>query len=105
MRKSGIKGTVKFDGKLLKGEKEIAVIRKISEFPEIVAKSARELRPHVVAGYTYELCDMFNEFYQFVPVLKADKQTKAARLALVKAVQITLRNALNLLGIDAPERM
>ena len=105
VRKSGIRAIGKFNASLLKEEKEIAVIRKISEFPEIVAKSARELRPHVVASYTYELCDMFNEFYQFVPVLKADRETRAARMALVRAVQITLRNALNLLGIEAPERM
>jgi len=105
VRKSGIRAIGKFNASLLKEEKEIAVIRKISEFPEIVAKSARELRPHVVASYTYELCDMFNEFYQFVPVLKTEKETMLARLALVGAVQVTLRNALNLLGIDAPGRM
>jgi arginyl-tRNA synthetase len=105
LRKAGAKSVSKFDPGLLKDFKEVAVIRKLSEFPGLVAKSAREMRPHYLATYTYELCDMFNEFYQFVPVIKAETKTRQARLALVKAVQITLGNALNLLGIDAPERM
>jgi arginyl-tRNA synthetase len=105
MSKSGAKAVPKFDSGLLREDKEIALIRKVSEFPEIVEKSGREMRPHYIATYTYELCDALNEFYQFVPVLKAEKDVRNVRLALVKAVQITLNNALNLLGIDAPERM
>ncbi len=105
LRKSGMRSIGKFDAGMLKEIKEIAVIRKVSEFPDWVEKSARETRPHYIATYAYELCDTFNEFYQFVPVLKAAKETRLARLALVKAVQITLNNALNLLGIEAPSQM
>lgn len=95
--------------KIVKGqlshEKEIATLKKISEFPGIVIKAATEMHPHIIANYIFELCDSFNEFYQSVPVLRSESDTKLARLSLVMAVRITLKNALNLLGIVAPESM
>ncbi len=103
-RKAGKKAW-KYDASVLREEKEIALLKKVSEFPELVEKAGREMRPHYVATYTYELCDAFNEFYQAVPVLKASEKEMKARLALVGAVRITLRNTLNLLGIEAPEKM
>ncbi len=74
-------------------------------FPEVVATAARDYRPHYVANYAYKLASLFSDFYQAVPVLKADSRIKSARLSLVKATQITLKNSLNLLGIEAPEQM
>jgi len=103
LRKAGKRPA--YDASALNGEKEVAVIKKLSAFPELVGKAGREMRPHYIATYTYELCDTFNEFYQFVPVIKAVKKEMAARLALVDAVRITLRNALELLGIEAPGKM
>ncbi len=103
LRKAGKRPA--YDASALNGEKEVAVIKKLSAFPELVGKAGREMRPHYIATYTYELCDTFNEFYQFVPVIKAEKKEMAARLALVDAVRITLRNALELLGIEAPGKM
>jgi arginyl-tRNA synthetase len=107
LRKSGSggKGILKFDAGRLQDPHEIAVIRLVSEFPDVVGKSARDMRPHYIATYSYGLCDAFNQFYQFVPVLKADKRAKPGRLALVRAAQITLKNSLMLLGISAPEKM
>ncbi|MBU4255706.1 MAG: arginine--tRNA ligase, partial [Candidatus Thermoplasmatota archaeon] len=57
------------------------------------------------ASYVFELASCFNQFYRDMPVLKAEKDEKNARLALVDCFRIVLRNALNLLGIDAPEEM
>ncbi len=94
----------KYDASLLKEESEVSLLRKLSSFPVVVERAGREMRPHYVATYIYELCDAFNEFYQKVPVIKAVKE-KAARIALVDSVRITIRNALNLLGIEAPEKM
>jgi arginyl-tRNA synthetase len=107
LRKAGIKGAKagKADAALLKEIKETDVLRHVSGFPGVVESAAREMRPHQIATYAYGLCDLFNEFYQSVPVLRADKGTREARLALVDAARITLANALKLLGIDAPERM
>ncbi len=104
-RKAGVTEVRKYDASLLGEEKETAVLRKLSEFPELVQKAAREMRPHYVATYAYELCDIFNEFYQSVPVLKAGEKTRQARLALVEASRTAIENALRLLGIAAPDKM
>jgi len=104
-RKSGLEEISNFDANVLLEDREIKLIKKVSEFPEIVEKSAKEMRPHYIATYAYELCDAFNEFYQFVPVINSEERLRKARLALVSAVRITLRNALRLLGIEAPESM
>ncbi|MCK4714850.1 MAG: arginine--tRNA ligase, partial [Candidatus Aenigmarchaeota archaeon] len=104
LRKAGMKPG-KYDASALKDDKELVVLKRLSAFPELVEKAGREMRPHYIATYTYELCDSFNEFYQFIPVIKAGEEEMKARLALVDAVRITLRNALELLGIEAPEKM
>jgi len=95
----------KFDTKNLKEKQEIQLLKKLLEFPESVHNAARDYRPLTMVNYVYEIATMFNEFYQSIPVLKADEETKQARLALVKSVQIALRNGLFLLGISAPIKM
>jgi arginyl-tRNA synthetase len=60
----------------------------------------------MIADYANALADKFNTFYNAIPVIKAESQELSdARLALTDAVRIVLRNALNLIGITAPERM
>jgi arginyl-tRNA synthetase len=64
------------------------------------------MKPHYVAKYAYDLATKFNDFYERVPVLKAETQQLAAtRLALVRSAAMVLKNALSLLGIEAPEVM
>jgi len=70
-----------------------------------VKTSAENYRPHYIANYIYKLASLFNDFYQELPVLKAEEKVKTARLVLVKAVQTVLKIGLNLLGIEAPEKM
>jgi arginyl-tRNA synthetase len=65
----------------------------------------KELRPNVFADYVLETAIKFNDFYQTHHVLKEEKEVRMHRLAIVDAVRIVLRNGLNLLGIDALERM
>jgi len=103
--RKGKKSPGKFDAKLLGKKEEKNLIKQLMEFPETVSNAARDYRPHYVANYAHKLATLFNDFYQSLPVLKADPKTRSARLALVKAVQITLKNSLGLLGIEAPERM
>ena len=87
-------------------EKEKDVIMTLAKFPEIFEGAANELKPGDITSYANQLADKFNSFYAVVPVLKADTpELMNARLQLVDAVRITLRNALSLLGIKAPERM
>ena len=85
---------------------EQALIRARMEFPREVSDAARDLRPHYIANYTYSLATLFNDFYQSVRVIQViDPAVKKARLALVKAFQLTIKNSLSLLGIEAPEHM
>ena len=104
LRKAGIKRYT-YNAKLLEREEEISLLKKLSEFPRIVSDAAEQCRPHFIANYAYELSSLFNEFYQKVPVIHSQQDLKTTRLSLVKAVTIVLRNALGLLGIEAPERM
>jgi arginyl-tRNA synthetase len=99
------KGYKKFDVKFLNDETEIRLIKTLARFPNAVEESAVSRKPHKIASYVFELASAFNQFYRDMPVLKAEKDEKNARLALVDCFRIVLRNALNLLGIDAPEEM
>jgi arginyl-tRNA synthetase len=64
-----------------------------------------ELRPHVLASYVHELANLFNTFYQHLPVLKSEGATRESRLTLVAATANTLKEALTTLGIDALSTM
>jgi arginyl-tRNA synthetase len=91
---------------LLKEEIEHALILDLSEFPDVVVEAAEFLKPSLIADYTNSLADKFNTFYNALPVIRAETQGLSdARLALVDAVRIVLRNALGLIGIVAPEKM
>ncbi|HDD46301.1 MAG TPA: arginine--tRNA ligase [Candidatus Aenigmarchaeota archaeon] len=94
-----------FNTDLLQDKREIEIIKTLSLFPLIVKKAAKEYEPHHIANYVYKLAEAFNEFYQSVPVLRAESSVRDARLALVKATAIVIRNGLNLLGIEAIEQM
>lgn len=89
----------------LREEQEVALARRLGEYPEVVAAAARELSPHLIAFYLRELCADFHSYYNAVPFLVDDAPIRAARLALVAAVRQGLRNGLALLGVSAPEKM
>ncbi|MFH1447271.1 MAG: arginine--tRNA ligase [Candidatus Micrarchaeota archaeon] len=103
LEKAGNRG--KPDYGLLTGTEEVVLGKLLSRFSSIVAKSAREYRPHYIAEYALDIATVFNRFYKSSPVLKAEGNLRDARLGLVNTTKIVLRNALSLLGIDAPERM
>ncbi|MCK4313245.1 arginine--tRNA ligase, partial [Candidatus Bathyarchaeota archaeon] len=91
---------------LLKEKLEQKIILAIASFPSVFIESAELLKPNLIADFANSLADKFNTFYNALPVIKAEPQELSdARLALVDAVRIVLRNALNLIGIVAPERM
>lgn len=95
----------RFDTAVLKEKEEVALIKKMAMLPYVVEIAARDLKPHMVAGYARELAETFNQFYRYVPVLSAEPELREARLALVDAARVTLANSLDLLGIAAPEEM
>lgn len=91
---------------LLASEKEIDVLKKIGDFPQVVAEAARQRAPHRVTTYIQELASNFHSFYNANKVLDAsNEEMTRARLALITAVKTTLANALKLIGVAAPEKM
>jgi arginyl-tRNA synthetase len=86
--------------------KERELVNLLAQFPETFERAAEELQPSNLTAYANMLADKFNSFYATQSVLKAEtKGLMGARLNVVNATRITLRNVLGILGIDAPKRM
>ncbi|WP_163099596.1 arginine--tRNA ligase [Peribacillus alkalitolerans] len=101
---------IQFDGNLdlsqVSAEKEMDVLKKLGEFPQAIAEAAEKRLPHRISNYIFDLASTFHSFYGAEKVLDVDNMERTkARLALIKAVQITLKNALALIGVSAPEKM
>jgi arginyl-tRNA synthetase len=87
-------------------EEEKQLVKILTRFTEAVEQAAIDLRPHYICNYVYELATIFDKFYEFCPVLKADtEEQKNFRLALVQATKIVLKNTLSLIGMEALEKM
>jgi arginyl-tRNA synthetase len=85
-------------------EKEI--VKAMSLFPEVITQAAHEQSPAIISNYTYDLVKLFNSFYQNHSILNADSMnTSTYRLALASKVADVIKDGLNLLGIDSPDRM
>jgi arginyl-tRNA synthetase len=82
---------------------ERALVRKISEYVEVVDRATNELMPHHICGYLYELAQEFNRFYEHHRVIGDERE--GFRLRLVELYASTLKAGLELLGISAPEQM
>lgn len=91
---------------LLIAEHEIDLLKKIGDFPQVVADAARTRAPHRIANYIQELAATFHSFYNAEKVLDVDnRELSEARLALITATRTTIANALKLIGVSAPEKM
>ncbi|HKZ17292.1 MAG TPA: arginine--tRNA ligase [Geobacteraceae bacterium] len=90
--------------KLTTGE-EMAIIKTLNLFPEFVEGSALNFEPHRITYYLQDLAGQFHSFYNKNRVITEDSGLTTARLFLLKCVAQTLKNALTILGISAPERM
>lgn len=101
-----IAGKTDFAFDRLTNESEIALIKEISKLDLVVENAAKSLCPKSLARYAYNLAMTFNLFYEKVPVLREqDNEVRMARLGLVKAFGIALKNTLEVLGITALDRM
>ncbi|MGF3554104.1 MAG: arginine--tRNA ligase [Thermoplasmatota archaeon] len=95
-----------YDTKLLKHYTELSLIKKLATFPIIINDACKDCSPHIITNYLFDVASSFNQFYRDCPVLpEKQKHLRVARLALVEATKIVLKNGLNLLGIIAPEEM
>ncbi len=90
---------------LLKDDSEIALIRELSRFPDVIRDCADGRKAHPLASYAQSVASAFNQFYRYVPVLRADGEEREARLILTDATATVLAGVLDTLGIVAPERM
>ncbi len=93
------------DFTLLKEDAEIDLLRKLADFPEEIIEAAVSYEPHRLTRYAHDLASLFHSFYNSCRVLTDEEELRKARLLLVEATRITLRNVLLLLGVSTPERM
>jgi len=108
--RQGEEQNLSYEGELqlsyIQSEKEIELLKKLGEFPAAVSEAALKRMPHRITNYIFDLASALHSFYNAEKVLDSENEEKSrARLALMKAVQITLQNALSLVGVSAPEKM
>ena len=98
---SGQKKQFKIEKKLENSEFEL--VKKLLQFKDTVASAYKNMNPSVIANYSYQLSQLFNEFYHSCPVINSDNES--FRLALVSSFRQVLKNSLSLLGIETIEQM
>ncbi len=91
--------------RLLTHAQELALLRRLGEFPETLANAARDLAPHLVAYYLKELAADLHGLYVACRFLEENQELKLARLALIAATRHVLRAGLGMLGVSAPAKM
>ena len=89
----------------LKSTQELILIKRLSEFPEMVLHAGIELAPHTIANYLKDCAADLHSYYNDTKFLVENEDEKLARLSLIRATQIVLKNGLDLLGVNAPEKM
>jgi len=104
LAKSEIKNS-NVDLSLLVDPTEIALIKQLIKLPELVEEIAGNYEVQKLAFYARDLATSFHHFYEKCPVLKADEKLAAARLQLLEATKIGLKNTLDLIGVSTPEKM
>ncbi len=101
-----IQGTNSIDLTLLKDEKELSLIKELNKFPELVAEVSATYEVHKLPYYAIKLADKFHSFYNACKVIDAENpELTKARIGLITAVQIVLAQTLDLIGVQAPEKM
>ncbi len=89
----------------LKSSQELILIKRLSEFPEMVIHAGVELAPHTIANYLKDCAADLHSYYNDTKFLVENEDEKLARLSLIRATQMVLKNGLDLLGVNAPEKM
>ena len=84
---------------------ELELIRKMSQFNDVLEDSVRELEPHRLVFYLLDLAGEFHRYYNRQRVISEDLELSRARLLLIENVQKTVRRGLEILGVDAPLKM
>ena len=87
------------------GVQERSLLRQLAYWPETLQAAVKELAPNQLCSYVYELSALFNHFYAACPILKAEGQARSLRIWLTGRYKQTMQDALEILGIPAPNRM
>jgi len=95
----------KFNSKYLKLDEEMKLVLMLSLYPEKIKQAAGEYNSAIIARYLFDLCSLFNDYYQSVNILKAETKTKQARIALILSTKQVLENGFKLLGIKFLNKM
>jgi arginyl-tRNA synthetase len=93
------------DYNLLTDEASVGIVKELARFGAVIKEAAEKYEPSYIARYAVHVAQAFNKFYHDNPILVEDEKLKKARLAIVEAAKYALKNALYLLGIEAPKQM
>jgi arginyl-tRNA synthetase len=93
------------DPSLLQEPEEIQLMKIMARYPETIYGAVRTLEPHRITFYLNELASVFHSYYNKNKVISDNKQLTAARLFMLKTINIVLQNSLKILGVNAPEKM
>ncbi len=105
LRKYGKPIGKKINCNVFSTEEEWSVIKLLQDFPRRVKSAAESYEPAFICSFLNDLSSTFNRFYQKHRIITRDAESTSARMLLVKAIQVTVKSGLSLLGIRAPERM
>lgn len=105
LNKYGDNVSTEVDYNLIKDEKEFEVIKALSNFGDVIESSMEKNEPFYITRYIVDLAQKFNKFYNNSHILVDDEELMKSRVLLTYAVNITIKNGLDLLGIEAPEKM
>ena len=93
------------DYSCIKNEDTTKLLNVVGQFPDIVKKAATRELPHLITNYVYELANAFHGYYSRNRIIVEDERVLKANLNMIKAVKITIKNALDLIGVIPPEKM
>ncbi|MGP4072371.1 arginine--tRNA ligase [Piscibacillus sp. B03] len=102
----GVDVNAEADTSLLQAEKEVALLKRLGDYPQVVADAAEKRMPHRVPQYVFDLASDLHSFYNAEKVIDLENvDLTQARIALMKAVRVVIQDALKLIGVEAPEKM
>ena len=104
-RQLDLDGSDNIDLARLSSSEELALIKQLSLYPEVVENSASFLEPHRIPYYLTQLASAFHSYYKYNRIIQDDLDLARARYHLVKAIRTVVGNGLGLLGVSAPEQM
>ena len=93
------------DLELIKEKEELDLVKHLIRFPEVIFEISQNYQVHHLARYAFELANKFHKFYEKYRIISEDQKITEARLSLVKTVHNVLRESLNLMGLQAPQKM